>query len=170
MNTEWIKKNWMTLLIVALVIILVIYFVRKNRETLTVKFPKATRLFTIQRGKAPVQETKTKAQLQAELDACEKMQASVRVQAGAVSPCARIRELLSKAESNFNGFAGPFTSTSGINVTDYAMGMEGLSLLEDKSLKESSFAGGVFQETDGLNALDFSAGLQGTSLLMDKNL
>jgi hypothetical protein len=169
MNTEWIKKNWMTIGIVALVIILVIYFVRKNRETLTVKFPKATKLFTIARGKAPEQETKTKAQLQAELDACEKAQATVRLMPGAVSPCARIRELLNKTESNFNGFAGPFTSTNGINVTDYAMGMEGLSLLEDKSL--SSYNGiDVFKKTDGLNVMDFAIGLDGTSLLMDKNL
>jgi hypothetical protein len=51
-------------------------------------------------------------------------------QCGSPSPCHQY------TESNFNG-TGPFAKTNGLNVLDFGMGLDGMSLLEDKNLESN---------------------------------
>ncbi len=94
---EFIKKNWIAIVVIAVALYLVIHFNEKAK------------------AKAEAAELK-------------------------------LRAILAKYRSE-SDFAGPFTETKGLNVLDYGMGLEGLSLLEDKDLKESNFQQGPRQGT-----------------------
>lgn len=151
---NWIKENWMYVTIVVLIILVVLFIVNRARkakggsEIKPLKLPKLTRTVT----PAPAQEGKSLEQLKKELADCEEKMKSVRL-SGNTQPCANLRDMVAKAsgsESNFNG-TGVFAKTNGLNVLDFGMGLDGMSLLEDKNLKsqmESNF------RTGGLNSLN----------------
>jgi len=153
---NWIKENGMYVAIVVIVILVLLFIVNRARkakggsEIKPLKLPKLTRTVT----PAPAQESKSLEQLKKELADCEDSAKSMRLIAGNVHPCANLRDMVAKAsgsESNFNG-TGAFAKTNGLNVLDFGMGLDGMSLLEDKNLKsqmESNFRGGA-----GLNSLN----------------
>lgn len=156
---NWIKENWMSVTGVVLVILVILFIVNRARkakgesEIKPLKLPKLTRTTT---APAPTQEGKSLEQLKKELADCEEKSKSLRLMPGAVHPCANLRDLVAKAsgvESNFNG-TGAFAKTNGLNVLDFGMGLDGMSLLEDKNLKsqmsESNF------RSAGLNSLNES--------------
>lgn len=152
---NWIKENWMSVTIVVIVILVVLFIVNRARkakgeaEIKPLKLPKLTRTTT---APAPVQEGKSLEQLKKELADCELKMTTVKLKPGS-NPCANLRDMVAKAsgsESNFNG-TGAFSKTNGLNVLDFGMGLDGMSLLEDKNLKssmESNFRGA------GLNSLN----------------
>ena len=132
---DWIKKNVVTIAVVLIIIAVIIYFVRRNRKNgqIVLKIPQIPGMAGRSRGVSP--EGKTKAELQKQLAECEAGSAGIKLAAGSPHPCAGIRDLLAAAESSFSG---PFTETNGLNVEDFSMGLQGMSLLEDRSL-ESNF-------------------------------
>lgn len=120
---EWIKKNWMTIAIVALVIAVVIYFVRKNKKdnTIVLKLPKIPGLAG--RGVAPAGESS--AQVKAKLDECMKGVANVRIASNVAHPCAPLQDAydkLAKAESSYEGELK-------YPLVDMATGQDGLAML-----------------------------------------
>lgn len=138
---NWIKENWMSVTMVVLVILVVLFIVNRARkakggsEIKPLKIPKLTRTVST----APVQEGKSLEQLKKELFDCEDSAKSMRLMPGSVHPCANLRDMVAKAsgpsnESNFND-TGAFAKTNGLNVLDFGMGLDGMSLLEDKNLK-----------------------------------
>lgn len=151
---NWIKENWMSVTGVVLVILVILFIVNRARkakgesEIKPLKLPKLTRTVTT----APTQEGKSLEQLKKELADCEEKMTTVKLKPGS-NPCANLRDLVAKAsggESNFNG-TGAFAKTNGLNVLDFGMGLDGMSLLEDKNLKsqmESNF------RSAGLNSLN----------------
>ena len=152
---NWIKENWMSVTGVVIVILVILFIVNRARkakgesEIKPLKLPKITRTST---APAPAQEGKSLEQLKKELADCEEKMKSVRAIAGSTQPCANLRDMVAKAsgESNFNG-TGAFAKTNELNVFDFGMGLDGMSLLEDKNLKssmESNFRGA------GLNSLN----------------
>lgn len=138
---DWIKKNWIWIAIGLIVIAVIVGIIRKNKQdnTLVIKLPKFPNMSG--RGSSPAGEAKTKAALQKEYDACMESTKNIRLMAGAPHPCAATKDMLDKAESGYfmqggndSNFAGPFTKTNGLNVQDFSMGLEGLSLLEDRNI------------------------------------
>ncbi len=135
---EWIKKNWMYI-IGGIVITAIIMYIKSSLET-----KKATSNVTeaIKRGKIkPIEESSLdKNEILKKLEECRKKSATIRVSSGSKHPCNSLEELYNKAkekeESSFDQFKGVFDKTQGLNVTDFAMGLEGLSLLEDKQINK----------------------------------
>ena len=144
---DWIKKNWMVIAIGALILAVIIYFIRqkKNKGKITVVLPKIPGLSS--RGLAPTAESK--AAMKKQLEECEKGSAMIRLAPGSVHPCAALRDLVAESgyfvqqsESAYGGSGiDPFTETkNGLNTMDFAMGMSGTSLLEDGNMHaESNF-------------------------------
>jgi hypothetical protein len=131
---EWIKKNWKWLVVAIIVIIVVLYFVNKNRAKAGKEKISLIPGATARRVKKKEEEKQAKIQgTESTLAKCEDSAKSVRLKAGTPHPCTNLRAELSalKGESKFTG---PWTKTNGLNVMDYAMGLEGMSLLEDKKL------------------------------------
>jgi len=141
---EWIKKNWKAIAIVAIVIAVIIYLVNKKRKEqgkTPLRLPaipgigNKTATTTV-----PVQEQKSLADLQKELTDCENFMKTARLASGGVHPCANLRDQVVKAggtlSTSESNFAGALTKTDGLNVMDYAMGSQGLSLFEDKNMKQ----------------------------------
>ena len=153
---DWMTKNKVAIVIgISIIAVIIIYFILRKKTNVLVNVPKVkvpdmlkvlpgmTGLTGITRSRAataPVVEKKaTKAELQRQLDECEKNTKNIRLPVGAVHPCAALRDLVANTESSF---AGPFTKTNGLNMMDVAMGNDGLALLEDRNRRaggESSY-------------------------------
>jgi len=148
---EWIKKNWVWVVGGILLTAIILYLKAKSdKKELSKDAGRG-----IQKGKLTPQEEKDMAELKKKLDECEEQAKTVRLAAGAPHPCVSLRDayaVFTKKqessyaggylessygcgnESNFGQFAGAFDETDGLNVTDFAMGMQGTSLFEDKQL------------------------------------
>ncbi len=136
---EWIKKNWIWVLGGVLLTAIILYLKNKSENKELLK----DQARGISKGKiTPKEEKLDIPKLKKELDACEESAKSIRLMAGAKHPCQNLRDVYAnatkKSESSYNGnigqIAGAFDKTAGLNLTDFAMGMEGTALLEDKNL------------------------------------
>ncbi len=141
---DWIKKNWMTIAVVALVIAAMVYLINKYRESKgesalkPLKIPKLTRSSTV--ALTPAQEAASLADLKKKLADCELQMTSVRLASGGINPCATLRDMVAKA-SGESSFTGAFSKTPGLNVLDFGMGLDGMALLEDKNLRAGGESG-----------------------------
>lgn len=138
MNTEWIKKNWLTVAIIGLVIAIVIYYSRKEDGKIVVTLPAPKIPGTAARGSAPAGETA--AQAKSKLDECLKSSANIRMATTGVHPCATLQDAYDKiSKGSKESSYGVFTPTQGLNTIDYGIGLQGTALLKDKQLTESSY-------------------------------
>ena len=148
---EWIKKNLVWVVGGILLTAIILYLKAKSdKKELSKDAGRG-----IQKGKLTPQEEKDMAELKKKLDACEEQSKSIRLAAGAPHPCVSLRDAYAvftkKQESSYAGgylessygcgsessygqFAGAFDKTEGLNLTDFAMGMQGTALYEDKQL------------------------------------
>jgi len=148
---EWIKKNLVWVVGGILLTAIILYLKAKSdKKELSKDAGRG-----IQKGKLTPQEEKDMAELKKKLDACEEQAKTIRLAAGAPHPCVSLRDAYAvftkKQESSYAGgylessygcgsessygqFAGAFDKTDGLNVTDFAMGMQGTALYEDKQL------------------------------------
>lgn len=148
---EWIKKNLVWVVGGILLTAIILYLKAKSDKK---ELSKDTGR-GIQKGKLTPQEEKDMGELKKKLDACEEQAKTVRLAAGAPHPCQSLRDAYAvftkKQESSYAGgylessygcgsessygqFAGAFDKTEGLNLTDFAMGMQGTALYEDKQL------------------------------------
>lgn len=134
MNTEWIKKNWLTIAVVGLVIAIVIYYARKKDSKTVIKL---SGVGTAGRGTAPASETAATA-AKDKLDECNKRLVNVKINTNLPHPCATLQDAYDKIKKQESSY-GVFTPTQGLNTLDYGIGLQGTALLEDKQLKESSY-------------------------------
>ena len=134
---NWIKENWMAVTGIVIVILVILFIVNRARkakggsEIKPLKLPKLTRTVT----PVPTQEGKSLMQLKKELADCEDSAKSMRLMPGSVHLCANLRDMVAKAGGSESNYQGPFTKTNGLNIVDFGMGLDGMSLLEDKNLK-----------------------------------
>lgn len=141
---EFCKKHWMEISLVVLIIALTVYIINKNRkskgeaELKLPKLPKVPLLSRTSTPATPVQETQSLSELKSKLAECEDKMKSARISGEGVHPCATLRDMVQKAGGNTteSSFVGAFTETNGLNLIDFGAGMEGMSLLMDKQLKD----------------------------------
>ena len=156
---EWIKKNLVWVVGGILLTAIILYLKAKSdKKELSKDAGRG-----IQKGKLTPQEEKDMAELKKKLDACEEQAKTIKWAAGAPHPCVSLRDAYAvftkKQESSYAGgylessygcgnesgygcgsessygqFAGAFDKTEGLNLTDFAMGMQGTALYEDKQL------------------------------------
>lgn len=134
----FVKENWIWILGGILLTTIILYLANRKKKQEILRNPEKA---IIRGSLAPTTENLGLEALKTKLDECNKKYSSVRLSAGAVRPCGLLQDQYSAAlksastESSYNGqFAGAFDKTNGLNVTDFAMGMEGTALLEDKNL------------------------------------
>lgn len=143
---DWIKKNWIWIAIVLIVIAVIVGIIRKNKadNTLVIKLPK----FPKMAGRGSAGESSEQAK--AKLDQCNKGLANVRLSSNMPHPCAALQDAFEKAkmaesgyfmeggfESNYGGldYITPFKETeAGLNTVAFGIGDPGTSLLKDGSL------------------------------------
>lgn len=148
---EFVKENWIWIVGGILLTAVILYLANKRQKKEVLRNPEGA----IKKGKlVPTAEKLDVSGIKIKLDECNKKYASVRLSGNAVSPCAILQDQYNAAmkqessygcgsesgygcgqESSYGGqFAGAFDKTNGLNITDFAMGMEGTALLEDKNL------------------------------------
>lgn len=122
-NMEWIKKNWMWIAVAALVIAVIVYYVRKNKKDgeITLKLPKIPGLQG--RGTAPAGESSESAK--AKLDECYQGLANVKLNPNMPHPCAALKDAYESAKKAESSYAGGEISNP---VVDMAIGQDGLAL------------------------------------------
>lgn len=159
---DWIKKNWITIAIVVLAVAVIIYFLKRKKKT-------GPAITGAKAGAGP--------SVKEQLASCEKTAQGIRLIPGAPHPCAGLRDAAAKESAYFaqqveSAYGGNIDDK--INVVDYAIGNQGMGMLEENNFGLPSFdlrpaaesSYNALSTGGGLNVVDYAAGLEGTSLLL----
>jgi hypothetical protein len=168
LTMDWIKKNWITIAVVVLIVAVIIYFMNKKKAK------------PVRAGA----KTGGSSALKNQLAVCEQNATAIRMIPGTEHPCTKLRNAVAAesgyfvqeaGSSNYEGEGGNISDQ--LNIVDYAIGNQGMGMLEENNfnmpdfkLRQESNYGGVFSTTNGLNVEDFAIGNDGMALLMDRNL